>query len=166
MRASKSNRRRVGLPGGKRKRLWTHMREAKSLGVRKVEAPERGGPFMRKARTARLTARCEAVDLVPPAEVGGETMHMVAVSARDERPPKTVEARKKALHWLLPATECARSLRRDGGDGSALVRAHTNTGSSATSTRLPPVGIVVSSTNCSPWSCRPGYLPAWLPRVR
>ena len=80
MRASKSNRRRVGLPGGKRKRLWAHMREAKSLGVRKVE--------------------------VPPAEVGGETMRMVAVSAREERPPKTVEAKKKALHWLLPATEC------------------------------------------------------------
>ncbi len=96
----------MGLPGGKRKRLWAHMREAKSLGVRKVEVPERGGPFMRKARTARLTVRCEAVDLVPPAEVGGETIRMVAVSAREERPSKTVEARKKALHWLLPATEC------------------------------------------------------------
>ncbi len=67
--------------------------------------PERGGPFRRRARTARLTVRCEAVDLVPPVEVGGETMRMVAVSAREERPAKEVEAKKEALHWLLPATE-------------------------------------------------------------
>ena len=42
---------------------------------------------------------------MPPVEVGGETMRMVAVSAREERPTTTVEAKKEALHWLLPATE-------------------------------------------------------------
>ena len=105
VRASKSNKRRAELPSGERTRLWEHMREAKSLGARTVEAPERGGPFRRKARTARLTVRCEAVDLVPPVEVGGATMRMVAVSAREERPAKAVEAKKEALHWLLPATE-------------------------------------------------------------
>ncbi len=105
VRASKSNKRRAELPGGERTCLWEHMREAKSLGARTVEAPERGGPFRRKARTARLTVRCEAVDLVPPVEVGGATMRMVAVSAREERPAKAVEAKKEALHWLLPATE-------------------------------------------------------------
>ena len=61
--------------------------------------PERGGPYRRKARTARLTVRCEAVDLVPPVEVGGETMRMVAVSGREARPPKTAEAGKEALRW-------------------------------------------------------------------
>jgi len=42
---------------------------------------------------------------VPPVEVGGETMPMVAVSAREEWPTKTVEAKKEALHWLLLMTE-------------------------------------------------------------
>jgi len=105
VRASKSSKRHVELPGGERTCLWEHMREAKSRGARTVKVPERGGRFRRKARTARLTVRCEAVDLVPPVEVGGETMRMVAVSAREERPPKTVEAKKEALHWLLLTTE-------------------------------------------------------------
>ena len=42
---------------------------------------------------------------MPPVEVGGETMPMVAVSAREEWPTKTVEAKKEALHWLLLMTE-------------------------------------------------------------
>ena len=105
VRASKSSKRRVELPGGERTCLWEHMREAKSRGARTVKVPERGGPFRRKARTARLTVRCEAVELVPPVAVGGETIRMVAVSAREERPPTTVEAKKEALHWLLLTTE-------------------------------------------------------------
>ena len=105
VRASKSNKRRAELPGGERTCLWEHMREAKSRGARTVKVPERGGPFRRKARTARLTVRCEAVELVPPVAVGGETIRMVAVSAREERPPTTVEAKKEALHWLLLTTE-------------------------------------------------------------
>ena len=120
VRASKSNKRRAELPSGERTCLWEHMREAKSLGGRTVEAPERGGPFRRKARTARLTVRCEAVDLVPPVEVGGATMRMVAVSAREERPAKAVEAKKEALHWLLPATEGEPGA---GTAATALVRA-------------------------------------------
>jgi len=37
--------------------------------------------------------------------VGGETIRMVAVSAREERPPTNLEAKKEALHWLLLTTE-------------------------------------------------------------
>ena len=107
VRASRSAQRRVELPGGKTEDLWTRMGEAPSLGARKVEVPARGGPHRRKERTARLTVRCEAVDLVPPKKTGGEPIRMAAVSAKEERPPRSVLRKKKdgPLHWLLPATE-------------------------------------------------------------
>lgn len=107
VRAGRSAKRRVKLPDGKTEDLWKRMEDAPSLGARNLEVPERGARQQRKMRTARLTVRCEAVELVPPKKVGGEAIRMVAVSAREDTPPRSILRTNKGgpLHWLLLTTE-------------------------------------------------------------
>ena len=105
VRASKSARRRVVAEDGKIRDLWAHVGQAAPVGGRIIETPECGGPNRRPGRTVRLTLRCPEVDPLPPKDVGGPPMRMLAVSAREGNPPAAVARKGGALDWTLLTTE-------------------------------------------------------------
>ncbi len=84
------------------------------VGGRRIEVPACGGPNRRKARTAKLTLRCTPVELLAPKDRCDEPpIRMIAVSAREEDPPrrpalpasKTGKKKSQPLHWMLLTTE-------------------------------------------------------------
>ncbi len=107
VRASKGSRRRVATADGGGADLWEHVLGTEPVGERKVEVPACGGPNRRKGGAAKLTLRCAEVDLLPPKDRAGDApARMVAVSAREENPPRrpaTAKGRKRCapLHWML-----------------------------------------------------------------
>ena len=110
-RAGRGSKRRVALASGGDADLWDHVLGTEPAGGRRIEVPACGGPNRRKARTARLTLRCTPADLLPPKDRAGEApVRMIAVSAREENPPRRLATGKRKkrngpLHWMLPATE-------------------------------------------------------------
>ncbi len=111
VRASRGSKRRVALPSGGDADLWDHVLGTEPVGGRRIEVPACGGPNRRKARTARLTLRCTPADLLPPKDRAGEApVRMIAVSAREENPPRRLATGKRRkrngpLHWMLLTTE-------------------------------------------------------------
>ena len=113
VRASRGAQRRVALASGEDAELWDHVLETEPVGGRTIEVPACGGPNRRRGRTAKLTLRCTAVDLLPPKDREREPpVRMIAVSALEEDPPRrparsTSKKRKQnqPLHWMLLSTE-------------------------------------------------------------
>ena len=113
VRASRGAQRRVALASGEDADLWDHVLETEPVGGRTIEVPACGVPNRRRGRTAKLTLRCTAVDLLPPKDREREPpVRMIAVSAREEDPPRrpALPASKKRkqnqpLHWMLLTTE-------------------------------------------------------------
>ena len=105
VRASKSARRRVVARDGKIRDLWARVGLAAPVGGRVTGTPKCGGPNRRSGRTVRLTLRCLEVDPLPPRDVGGPPMRMLAVSAREGNPPAAVARKGEALDWMLLTTE-------------------------------------------------------------
>ena len=105
VRAGKSARRRVVARDGKIRDLWAHVGQAAPVGGRVIGTPECVGPNRRAGRTVRLTLRCLEVDLLPPKDVGGPPMRMLAVSAREGNPPAAVGRKGGALDWMPLTTE-------------------------------------------------------------
>ena len=114
VRASRGTKRRVALASGGDAALWDHVLEREPVGQRKTEVPARGGPNRRRGRMAKLTLRCTPVDLLPPNDRQGSgepPVRMIAVSAREEDPPRrpalpaSKKRKDKPLHWMLLTTE-------------------------------------------------------------
>ena len=113
VRANRGAQRRVALASGEDADLWDHVLETEPVGGRTIEVPACGGPNRRRGRTAKLTLRCTAVDLLPPKDREREPpVRMIAVSALEEDPPRrparsTSKKRKQnqPLHWMLLSTE-------------------------------------------------------------
>ena len=113
VRASRGAQRRVALASGENADLWDHVLATEPVGGRRIEVSACGGPNRRRGRTAKLTLRCTAVDLLPPKDREREPpVRMIAVSARAEDPPRrparsTSKKRKQTqpLHWMLLTTE-------------------------------------------------------------
>ena len=113
VRANRGAKRRVALTSGEDADLWDHVLATEPVGGRKIEVPACGGPNRRRGRTAKLTLRCTAVDVLPPKDREREPpVRMIAVSAREEDPPRrparsTSQKRKQnqPLHWMLLTTE-------------------------------------------------------------
>ncbi|MYG81630.1 MAG: IS4 family transposase [Gemmatimonadetes bacterium] len=114
VRASRGTQRRVALASGGDANLWDHVLGTEPVGGRRIEVPACGGPNRRKARTAKLTLRCTPVELLAPKDRGDEPpIRMIAVSAREEDPPrrpalpasKTGKTKTQPLHWMLLTTE-------------------------------------------------------------
>ena len=113
VRASRATKRRVALASGEEADLWDHVLATEPVGGRKIEVPACGGTNRRRGRTAKLTLRCTAVDLLPPKDREREPpVRMIAVSALEEDPPRrparsTSKKRKQnqPLHWMLLTTE-------------------------------------------------------------
>ena len=113
VRASRGTKRRVALASGEGADLWDHLLATEPVGGRKIEVPACGGPNRRRGRTAKLTLRCTAVDLLPPKDrERAPPVRMIAVSALEEDPPRrparsTSKRRKQnqPLHWMLLTTE-------------------------------------------------------------
>ena len=106
VRASRGSRRRVALAADGDADLWEHVLATEPVGERKIAVPACGGPNRRKGRTARLTLRCVPVDLLAPKDRKGEApIRMIAVSAREESPPRRLVKgkgrRNEPLHWML-----------------------------------------------------------------
>ena len=106
-------KRRVALASGEDADLWDHVLSTEPVGGRTIEAPACEGPNRRRGRTVKLTLCCTAVDLLPPKDREREPpVRMIAVSAREEDPPRrparsTPKKRKQhqPLHWMLLTTE-------------------------------------------------------------
>ncbi len=120
VRASKGSQRRVATADGGGADLWEHVLGTEPVGERKAGVPACGGPNRRKGGAAELTLRCAEVDLLPPKDRAGDApIRMVAVSAREESPPRrpaTAKGRKRCapLHWMLPGSS--------GGAGPGTAR--------------------------------------------
>ncbi len=74
-----------------------------TVGSQRLSGVARGGPRGHSATAVKLTLRCGRVSLVPPKEVGGDPLTVLAVSAREESP----RAGTAPLEWgwLTPADE-------------------------------------------------------------
>ena len=73
VRASRGAQRRVALASGEDANLWDHVLETGPVVGRTIEVPACGGPNRRRGRTAKLTLRCTAVDLLAPEGPGEGT---------------------------------------------------------------------------------------------
>ncbi len=110
VRASEGPRRRVATADGGGADLRERVPGTEPVGERRAGVPACGGPNRRKGRAAELTLRCAEVDLLPPKDrAGAAPVRMVAVSAREESPPRrpaTAKGRKGTapLHWMLPGS--------------------------------------------------------------
>ena len=113
VRASRGTKRRVALASGEDADLWDHVLATEPMGGRKIEVPACGGPNRRRDRTAKLTLRCTAVDLLPPKGPGEGT-----TGAHDRRlgpgrgpapSPGAIDIaeteKNQPLHWMLLTTE-------------------------------------------------------------
>ena len=113
VRASRGTKRRVALASGEDADPRDHVLGTEPVGGRKIEVPACGGPNRRRGRTAKLTLRCTAVDLLPPRDREREPpVRMIAVSALEEdpsrRPERSTSKKRKQnlpLHWMLLTTE-------------------------------------------------------------
>ena len=112
VRASRGTKRRGALTSGEDADVWDHVLARESVGGRKIEVPARGGPSRRRGRTAKLTLRCTAVDLLPQDREREPPVRMIALSALEEDPPRrparsTSKKRKQnqPLHGMLLTTE-------------------------------------------------------------
>ena len=102
VRAGQAAKRRVARAGGGTEDLWDHVAKVEPLGTRSIEVSSCGGP---NRGAALFAIRCLAVDLVPPVKVGGPPIRMVAVSAVETHPPRSVAREKSSLRWMLLTTE-------------------------------------------------------------
>ena len=101
VRASKGAKRRVQTGGEESVCLWEYMTHQPTLGTCSIVVPRRGGPNRRAGRTAILTLRCVAVELVPPhAAKGDPPLRVIVVEAREDNPPP----KHQDVHWMLTTT--------------------------------------------------------------
>lgn len=88
---------------GHRQPLWARLASASRLGTHEVSIAQRGG---RRARTAQVTLRAQAVELVVPEQVSARgSLGCFALLAREEHAPAGVEP----LEWLLLSSETVSS---------------------------------------------------------
>ncbi len=103
VRAARGAKRRVRTEDGAEEDGWDHGAQWDSVGSQRLRLVARGGPRGHSAAAVTLTLHCGRVSLVPPKEVGGDPLTVLAVSAREASPrPGTAPLE---WGWLTTADE-------------------------------------------------------------